>query len=164
MKKILYLLLIGVLITVSCQSDKKEPKEREVPQAQTPDVTAEPAAAPALPWSADVNPGTGKLELNETPDANPDISVQQVIEAANIKYPRIRLELKNIKAGTVYVKINDATYLTQQMGSAGAQAYLAEITYSLTQVKRIESVNFEFTEGDHASPGTFTRESFADFN
>ncbi|HEY1024654.1 MAG TPA: hypothetical protein VGE26_05770 [Sphingobacteriaceae bacterium] len=164
MKRLFYIFFSGILTVSSCQSDKKEAKDRQAPQAETPDVTAEAAKAPRLPWTAVANPESGKLELKEAPNSGSDLSAREVIEAANIKYPKIRLELQNIKGSTAFVKIDDATYLTQQMGSAGAQAYLAEITYSLTQVGSIESVNFEFTEGDHASPGVFTRESFAGFN
>ena len=89
------------------------------------------------------------------------ITPQSVIEAANIKYPRIRLELVRISKPEAYVRIKDATYLTQSMGSAGAESYLAEVTYSLTAVRGITSVSFEFPAGDHASPGTYTREDFA---
>jgi hypothetical protein len=43
-------------------------------------------------------------------------------------------------------------------------AYLAEATFSLTEFKEIEEVEFIFQEGDHAQPGIYTRERFNNFN
>ncbi len=46
------------------------------------------------------------------------------------------------------------------MGTAGAQSYIATITYSLTELAEINYVNFDFKEGDHALPGTYKRTGF----
>lgn len=46
------------------------------------------------------------------------------------------------------------------MGTTGAQAYLAELTYSMTEVPTVKYVNFDFQEGDHASPGVYQKIDF----
>lgn len=163
MKKVLFTLFIGSMVIYSCQSDRKEVREKdqEVPEVRTPEVTAEDPRSPKLPYEITVDEGSGQTKLVHR-DSVSRMTPQQVIEAANIKYPEVRLVLVKVKRPTAYVRIPDASYLTQQMGSAGAESYLAEITYSFTEIKGITSVNFEFTEGDHASPGTYTRENFAD--
>jgi hypothetical protein len=59
-------------------------------------------------------------------------------------------------------KSNDP-YLTQDRGSSGAQDYLAEVTFTLTENPGIKSVNFIFQAGDHAMPGTYSRENFTSY-
>jgi len=73
-----------------------------------------------------------------------------------------KLVLLKISNDTAYLKIPEATHLTQQMGSTGAQLYLAQVIYNLTEIPGIRFVNLDFEEGDHAAPGTYTRESFKD--
>ena len=46
------------------------------------------------------------------------------------------------------------------MGCEGDQAYLAEVTHSLTELKGIEVVEFSFEDGDNAQPGVYTRADF----
>jgi hypothetical protein len=48
------------------------------------------------------------------------------------------------------------------MGSTGPTMFLSSAVYNLTEIPGIRYVNFDFEEGDHASPGTFSRESFKD--
>ena len=74
--------------------------------------------------------------------------------------PRIRLQ--SVAEGIAHVEIIDAEYLTQRMGTSGAQNYLAATTYSLTETPGVRGVDFIFQEGDHAAPGVYTRESFKD--
>lgn len=161
MRRILPVAVLAVALH-SCQSDRKDARERdhEIPEVRTPEVTAENPASPGLPYETQINAETGETHLIAGDTTR--ITPQSVIEAANIKYPKIRLELVRVKKPVAYVRIQDATYLSQSMGSAGAESYLAEVTWSLTAVRGITSVSFEFPAGDHASPGTYTREDFAD--
>ena len=46
------------------------------------------------------------------------------------------------------------------MGSSGSQAYLAEVTYNLTELNGINFVQIRFKEGIHASPDTYKRTDF----
>jgi hypothetical protein len=61
--------------------------------------------------------------------------------------------LINIENYTARVKVSDETQLTQQMGSAGAEAYLNAVTFTLCSLDAIQCVQFDFKAGDHAVPG-----------
>jgi hypothetical protein len=74
-----------------------------------------------------------------------------------------KVKLLNVKDHTAFLEVINAEYLTQRMGSSGAQAYLASVTFTLTENPQIKKVNFIFEEGDHAMPGTYTREDFKNY-
>ncbi len=46
------------------------------------------------------------------------------------------------------------------MGSSGAETYLAEVTFNLTEINGINFIDIQFPEGDHASPGIYSRTDF----
>jgi len=69
-----------------------------------------------------------------------------------------KLKLKNIKDQVVNIEVINAEYLTQRMGSTGAEEFLAVTTFTLTEFDNIKFVNFIFEEGDHAIPGLYSRE------
>jgi hypothetical protein len=60
----------------------------------------------------------------------------------------------------VNVEVINDEYLTQRMGSTGADEFLAVATFTLTEYDHIKFVNFIFELGDHASPGLYSREYF----
>ena len=89
-------------------------------------------------------------------------------EAASLQEGESALELpklllKDRDRSTVRVLVVNGDYLTQRMGSDGAQDYLVAATYTLTDCPEITSVNFDFTQGDHAEPGIYTRMSFTGY-
>lgn len=65
--------------------------------------------------------------------------------------------LGGVDESTVQVQLSDDAALTQRMGSAGAQAYLQVVVYSLASLPEIDCVEFDFVEGDHAQPGLYCR-------
>jgi spore germination protein GerM len=60
----------------------------------------------------------------------------------------------------VKIEVINAEHLTQRMGSTGAEVYLAEAVFTLTECPGITSVRFAFEEGDHARPGAYSRANF----
>jgi hypothetical protein len=82
-------------------------------------------------------------------------------EGVPLEPPRIRLQ--SVAEGIAHVEIVSAEYLTQRMGTSGAQNDLAATTYSLTETPGVRGVDFIFPVGDHAAPGVYTRESFKDY-
>lgn len=111
-------------------------------------------------WESALNDSTGRLEMKKEETAD-STSTQSILSFTNKAYPRIRLELVKTSNDTIYLKIDDATFLTQQMGSSGAILYLAALLYNLTELPGIKYVTLNFEEGDHARPGTYNRESFS---
>ncbi|HEY0668722.1 MAG TPA: hypothetical protein VGD22_11125 [Sphingobacteriaceae bacterium] len=157
------LLFLILLFTISCNrcnnaSDKRMVDSKD--SAYSDSVSADTSLIKDLPWITAIDPKTGNTQLQHLPGKKTNITPQQIIKIANKKYPQIQLQWIKQEGGTAYLRIADATYLTQSMGSAGAEAYISEITFSFTEVKGIDAINLEFTEGDHASPGVYTREQF----
>ena len=92
------------------------------------------------------------------------LTSEKLISILNLKYQdKVRLEFMNISHDTIFVKIDNSGYLTQQMGTAGATDYMISATFTLTELPNIEFVNFDFEVGDHASPGTYGRKYYLDW-
>ena len=89
-------------------------------------------------------------------------------EALNLQEGESKLELPKLmiqghERTTVRVQVENSGYLTQRMGSAGAQDFLAAATYTMTECPVITAVDFNFPQGDHAAPGIYTRMSFTEY-
>lgn len=153
MKKYLSLLgLAGMLF--SCGNNKADQRGMDEDT-----VTAQTLSS----WEATLNDSTGRLEMKKKEGAGPDsLSAAAIISYFNAGYPNVQLEYIKTSNDTIYLKIPNATYLTQQMGSTGSTLYFSEIVYNLTEIPGIKHVNLDFEEGDHASPGTLNRDSFKD--
>jgi len=114
-------------------------------------------------WEATLNDSSGRLEMKKLEASGPDsLTPSAVIRFINNNYPNIKLEMVKTSGDTIYLRIPEATYLTQQMGSSGPTMYFAMAVYNLTEIPGIRFANFDFEEGDHAQPDTFTRENFKD--
>lgn len=112
-------------------------------------------------WQASLDDSSGQISFSKTGGPLPDsISVEGVISFLNTRYPNVQLQVIRQSADTLYVKIPEATYLTQQMGSTGPELYFGEAVYNLTEIPGIRFINFALAEGDHAGPDTYNRDSF----
>ncbi len=105
---------------------------------------------------------------NETLDRNAEfnsanLQVDSIIKGLNYRFRDV--PIKKIKLGndTLYAKISDSKYLTAQMGSTGAAAYIAEVVVNITSVNGINFVNLDFKQGDHASPGVYAKSDYQNF-
>lgn len=156
-------ILIGLIILMaSCRIDPK--KSSENPSADSA-ALADLSKTLEVPWIVELNDSTQMMEIKKNPEANmTNLTELDIIDALNLKYPQIKLEWVKKEDNKAFVKIEDATFLTTQSGTVGARAYLAEVTFSLTEIKGITEVNFSFKEGDHARPGDYGREDFEGFN
>jgi hypothetical protein len=153
MKKIFLFLLCASLL-YSCGNNKAD---QPVTDEDSAEVTAR------YSWEATLNDSSGRLEMKKVETSGPDsISIPAVISFVNSLYPNVQLVWIKTSGDTVYLKIPEATYLTQQMGSTGPTMYLANAVYNLTEIPGIKNVTVDFEEGDHAQPGTFNRDSFKD--
>lgn len=149
--KTLFFLSFTCLLLISCGTNK----------ADEPIVEEDSLTAINYAWQASLNDSTGKLEMKKTEAADLDsISTISIIDYINRSDSSIHLDIVKTSNDTVYLKIPDAHYLTQQMGSTGPTLYLASVIYNLTELPGIHYINLDFEEGDHAQPGTFSRDSF----
>ena len=91
-------------------------------------------------------------------------SPNQLIEILNKRNSEPKIEFADLTNDTIRIKIINDEFLSERMGSAGAECFLAETVYTLTENKTIKFVNIEMDYGSHASPGIYTRQSFYDLN
>ncbi len=149
-------LIFAFFFASSCQS---EPSKTVTIEQKAENLDSEKTLV--LPWMVQIDESTHAMEIRRDPAADmANLQPADIVDALNIKYPEIKLKWGKLQGNKAFVSIVDATYLTQQFGSEGAQAYLAEATYSLTELEGIAAVEFSFKEGDHARPGVYTREDF----
>lgn len=145
----LLFILAACMLAVACKNKSDSAEENE-------DTTA---SIENFYWQSQLNDSTGMLEMTKVTTTD-TISPQAIVAFLNKEHQNIQLEYTRTSNDTVYLRIPDATYLTQQMGSSGPQMYLSKVIYNFTELPGIKEVTLEFEEGDHASPGTFNRESF----
>lgn len=147
MKKYLFALPV-ILFFMACGNNKADgPEEKQ----DTVDI--------AYSWEATLN-DSGRLELRKIVGAPDTLTSESTIDFLNKRYPNVQLKFERTSGDTLYLSIPEATYLTQQMGSTGPQLYFADIVYNFTEIPGIHYVNFDFEDGDHASPATLNRDSF----
>lgn len=166
MYKLFFPAITVVIITVSCTNNstdkiKSSPVDSvSIVPADTVSVSVNETTANYV-WTTGIDEQTGKIQMKKNrPIAVDSVNITNMIGLTNNIYPEVKLVLKKISGDTIYVKIPESTYLTQQMGTSGAEAYMANATYNLTELPGIEYVNFDLDEGDHAAPGTFSRSDF----
>ena len=160
MKRCSFLIVI-ILVIISCNTKKPGKSGPQVDSAIVTHIdTANSSTDTHYFWSSEWSTKKGLLMKKTTPITEDSLTPFGLIQKLNNLYPEIRLGFIKISNDSIFVAIKKSKYLTQQMGSSGAEAYLAEVTYNLTELKDINFVDMRFTEGDHASPGTYTRTDF----
>jgi len=114
-------------------------------------------------WEVAIDDSTGAVRLARAAPVSPDsLTASFIINRLNNRYQGIFMKMVRIAGDTIFVAIPQSSILTRQSGSTGAENYMAEATYNLTELKNINYVNFNFKKGDHAEPGTFSKTDFSE--
>lgn len=160
--RLVILSLLILTVVFSCRNESGESKAVETPGDVVEEITEDmEAPLPALPYMAVFDEQTEQLKAEKNEDFNTtSLTADGLTQALVANYPDIKPEIERISNDTLYLHIANAQYLTQQMGSSGAQMYLMEATYAYTELPNIRVVHFTFAEGDHAVPGSYRRDSF----
>ena len=168
MKNIIAGLFLSALIGCSTNStkEKDEPElviadtvYEKVNDAET-DTASVIKNAPSI-WSADFEEATNTYKIHKPVNSKLDtLSAQNLVALVN--WDSIHVDFIKISHDTMHVSIPNSKYLTQRIGSSGAENFMATTTFTLTEMKGIKYVNYKFTEGDHASPGVYSRKDFKD--
>lgn len=95
--------------------------------------------------------------------ADASLGVDTLITGLNEMYPRVRLEKVKQSNDTLYTQIKEADVLTEQMGSAGSEQYIAQAVLNLTSAKGVKYVRIDFEEGSHAMPDVWSKENFKNY-
>ena len=157
----LSLWLFGIILFFSCNN--QGPSKGHTPEDT---IWTEPDVSPdsKLIWISGYDTVKNEFYLKKQRTVNADTLIAgNVISDINAAWENIQLVFRKVSHDTLYVAIPASDFLTRQMGSAGSEAYMASVTYSLTELKGIHFVNYDFEEGDHVSPGTYSRKDYEDF-
>lgn len=168
MKRITPVLFIFAFIISACHSSENS-NPNEVPtdtvnagteEIDTSELHNQIVNIPSL-WKVETlkNKTVEKL-VKPGNNALGQLSPQQLVSALNTSYPDIQLEFKAISNDTIYLSIPNSQKLTDESGDTGAYNYLATIVYNLTELNNIKYVNLSFKAGNHALPGTYSRDNF----
>ena len=114
-----------------------------------------------LIWLPIFDSASNDIQLKQQRKVKSDtLTANKLIDEINASWDGIKLVFLRISHDTIYVSIPTSDVLTKQIGSSGAYSYIASTTYSLTELKNIHFVNYDFEEGDHLGPGTMKRTDF----
>lgn len=166
-------ILTGIFATIfllSCHS--KDNAKSDTPEVITEDTVYDASNSPgdstlyvknqSLLWHVD-DSNEFKLIKPKTEGIN-EMSGANVIQLLNNNFDSVHIDYIKTSHDTIYVHIANSAALTERMGSTGAEGFMAAATFSLTELKGIRFVNFDFVEGDHASPGVYSRDNFRNFH
>lgn len=90
-------------------------------------------------------------------------SPNDLILILNKRKSDAKVQFVNITNDTLKIKIINDEILTERMGSTGAECFLAETVFTLTENEKIKFINIEMEYGSHAGPGIYNRQSFDEF-
>lgn len=119
-------------------------------------------------WQSVTDNTSGLLEIEKVRNAGDSLPLS-VSDAStyingvmNKSWPSVHLKMVKASGDTIYLAIADSTgmILTERIGTTGAMQYIAEVTYNFTEVPNIKYVHLDFEEGEHLSPGTWSRADF----
>lgn len=162
MNKVNVILFISLGI-ISCG------RSADTKSSETDSSSVIPADSPQIAkddhyyWEVSYEQKRGMRFVKSFPISPDSLNTNSIIDKLNFNYPEIKAEPLYLSSDTLFLKISNAKYLTQQMGSTGAQAYLGELTYNLTEIPGVHYIDLQFAEGDHANPGTYSRTDFSHF-
>lgn len=162
MKKGLYIFAV-ITAVVSCKSrnDIKSVVPVPTPVAGIPSDSSGIGDSHYF-WSVNADAKQDLILQKSMPLKEEDISVRAMVDTMNLIYPDIVVKIAKISNDTVFLRIPKSKYLTTGMGSTGAEAYMAELVYNVTEVKGVGYVDINFKTGDRAEPGTYARVDFID--
>ena len=102
--------------------------------------------------------------IRKNPKLGDDVlGVDTLIIGLNELYPRVQLEKVKLSNDTLYTRIKNADFLTEQMGSSGSEQYIAQAVLNLTSANGVKYVRIDFEMGSHAMPGVWSKEDFKDY-
>ena len=109
-----------------------------------------------------------KSSFDYTKSKNPELqtvilNVDSLIKGLNELNENIVLEKIKMSGDTIYTEVKDSEYLTEALGTTGAEMYLADVVLNLTEIPGIKFVNISLKEGSHMQPGTWSSNNFSKY-
>jgi len=127
-------------------------------------VKAEEAMMPMSSYDlpcAEVNLYNKTIRRDTLVDVN-RLNVDSVIKGLNWRYDNFGLLKQKMSGDTIYLFIQNSKYLTEEIGTTGAEEYIADVVANITAVKGVNFIYLSFKGGEHASPGLYGRDMLDD--
>jgi hypothetical protein len=163
MKRLFFIIL--TIIFISCNRNEKKPDNTTASQIIT-DSTEN--LKPLNIYNPESKLYVWKSSFDYTKSKNhelvPEIlNADSLIKGLNELNENIVLEKIKISGDTIYTEVKDSEYLTEAIGTTGAEMYLADVVLNLTEVAGIKFVNINLKEGSHMQPGTWSKDNFSKY-
>ncbi len=160
-----YIILILSFFLFSCGGNKEKDDNDAGLDANTDSIVNETGTpedntdSKLYVWRA--NPDYTKVK-NTAAQAS-ILNADSLIKGLNQHYENIYLEKIKQGGDTLYTVIKNSEYLTQRMGSTGAEIYITDVVLNLTSVPGVKYVKVDMEEGDHAGPGVWSAADFKNY-
>ena len=162
MKRIL--LLAAIAAVISCNANKEKANKSVSIETIEDAATVEPTLqnnpeSKLYVWKANFDyTKVQNLTLQQT-----ILNTDSLIKGLNERYENVFLQKDRICGDTLYTFIDDSQYLSNQMGSTGAEVYIADVVLNLAEVPGVKYVAIKMEEGSHAQSGIWTKENFEQY-
>jgi len=156
-----YFLISLLILIASCNTKKTENKTSKIDStiATAESDTAAVKESGHYLWASDFY--KKKFIMTKMrPLPQDSLTAVRIIEIMNTEYPEIQIQFDKKSNDTLFLKIPNSTYLTQQTGSSGPEIYFAKLTYNFTELNNVKYVDVRFKKGDHAASSTYSRTDF----
>lgn len=163
MKRSLFIILF--FSVMACRSNKQEPETTIEPVLENDSpFKIQPLAA----YNPESKLYVWKSNIDFSKTKNPDfnnglLNVDSLIKGLNELNENVFLEKIKVSHDTIYTEVKNSEYLAEEIGSSGAEMYVADVVLNLTEVPGIKYVSISLQAGSHIEPGTWKKENFEKF-
>lgn len=163
-----FILFCGILFTCACNSinDADEANAKTEFDVEAPEVlpTTNMDSKPMY------NPETAlyiwHTTANYTKVKNPASQIENIKNAdsliwgLNEYYENVFLQKDTLSHDTLYLQVKDNNFLGNQMGSTGAEMWLADVVLNLSEVPGVKYIHIDMDTSNHILPGTWKASDF----
>ena len=150
--RIIFLLILISAIVISCSSNKEEAESTERPSWSSADTI--------IIWSVDAEQFTRKRIF--IPEDSINIP-EPLMNGINNLWPEAGVYTKGKRNDTLIVGLRNEIWLTDQIGSDGAEAFLSFAALNLLELKGVNHIFFDVQPGVHAGADTWEERDFTDW-
>ena len=151
MRLSVFVLLISAFL-ISCSSNEEEADSAEIPSWNPKDTV--------IIWSADANQSTRKRLFMPEDSIN---MAEPLINGIHDLWPEAGVYKKDQRNDTLVIGLRNETWLTDQIGNEGAEAFLSFAALNLLELKGVNHIYFDIKPGVHAAADTWEDQDFADW-
>ena len=147
-----FLLIMISAIVISCSSNEDKAESTERPSWSSTDTI--------IIWSSDADESTKKRLF--IPEDSVNIP-EPIINGINNLWSEAGVYNKGQRNDTLIIGLRNETWLTDQIGNEGAEAFLSFAAINLLELKGVNHIYFDVRPGVHAGADTWEDQDFADW-